>query len=144
VKQFLEQQMTDAVQEEFLQEVWSCTSAMGMRPCHVVTLSDLRCCVSRVLCDQVRIMKDLRHPNIVQFMGATWKPRGIVMQYMHRGSLFRLLHRNNKVQPCRESAQPKQSFTPAQCPQRWTELTASELHRASGFTCTDDYVWRWM
>eukprot|EP00193_Tetraselmis_chui_P020973 CAMPEP_0177795104 /NCGR_PEP_ID=MMETSP0491_2-20121128/26032_1 /TAXON_ID=63592 /ORGANISM="Tetraselmis chuii, Strain PLY429" /LENGTH=866 /DNA_ID=CAMNT_0019317867 /DNA_START=27 /DNA_END=2627 /DNA_ORIENTATION=- len=64
VKQFLEQQMTDAVQEEFLQEV--------------------------------RIMKDLRHPNIVQFMGATWKPRGIVMQYMHRGSLFRLLHRNNK------------------------------------------------
>lgn len=65
MKQFLEQQMTDAVQEEFLQEV--------------------------------RIMKDLRHPNIVQFMGATWKPRGIVMQYMHRGSLFRLLHRNNKA-----------------------------------------------
>jgi len=64
VKQFLEQQMTDAVQEEFLQEV--------------------------------RIMKDLRHPNIVQFMGATWKPRGIVMQYMHRGSLFRLLHRSSK------------------------------------------------
>ena len=46
---------------------------------------------------QVRIMKDLRHPNIVQFMGATWKPRGIVMQYMHRGSLFQLLHRNSKV-----------------------------------------------
>jgi len=64
VKQFLEQDMTDAIQEEFLQEV--------------------------------RIMKDLRHPNIVQFMGATWKPRGIVMQYMHRGSLFQLLHRNSK------------------------------------------------
>lgn len=44
---------------------------------------------------EVSIMKKLRHPNIVQFMGACTKPPFlcIVTQYVSRGSLFRLLHR---------------------------------------------------
>ncbi len=45
---------------------------------------------------EVSIMKKLRHPNIVQFMGACSKPPNlcIVTQYVARGSLFKLLHRS--------------------------------------------------
>ncbi|KAG7671439.1 hypothetical protein KSW81_003576 [Nannochloris sp. 'desiccata'] len=45
---------------------------------------------------EVAIMKKLRHPNIVQFMGACSKPPNlcIVTQYVTRGSLFKLLHRS--------------------------------------------------
>jgi hypothetical protein len=45
---------------------------------------------------EVAIMKKLRHPNIVQFMGACSKPPNlcIVTQYVSRGSLFKLLHRS--------------------------------------------------
>uniref|UniRef100_A0A7N0UWI0 Protein kinase domain-containing protein n=1 Tax=Kalanchoe fedtschenkoi TaxID=63787 RepID=A0A7N0UWI0_KALFE len=44
---------------------------------------------------EVWIMKSLRHPNIVLFMGAvTQRPHlSIVTEYLSRGSLFRLLHR---------------------------------------------------
>ena len=47
---------------------------------------------------EVAIMKKLRHPNIVQFMGACSKPPNlcIVTQYVHRGSLFKLLHRSER------------------------------------------------
>ena len=40
-------------------------------------------------------MKKLRHPNIVQFMGACTKPPHlcIVTQFVPRGSLFKMLHR---------------------------------------------------
>ncbi|KAL8039661.1 hypothetical protein ABFX02_10G050500 [Erythranthe guttata] len=43
---------------------------------------------------EVTIMKKLRHPNIVLFMGAvTERPNlSIVTEYLSRGSLFRLLH----------------------------------------------------
>ncbi|CAL9075769.1 unnamed protein product [Musa textilis] len=45
---------------------------------------------------EVAIMKSLRHPNIVLFMGAVTEPRNlsIVTEYLSRGSLYRLLHRN--------------------------------------------------
>uniref|UniRef100_A0A1S3XIH8 Serine/threonine-protein kinase CTR1-like n=1 Tax=Nicotiana tabacum TaxID=4097 RepID=A0A1S3XIH8_TOBAC len=41
------------------------------------------------------IMKRLRHPNIVLFMGAVIQPPNlsIVTEYLSRGSLYRLLHR---------------------------------------------------
>ncbi|GKV37559.1 hypothetical protein SLEP1_g45579 [Rubroshorea leprosula] len=44
---------------------------------------------------EVAIMKRLRHPNIVLFMGAVTQPPNlsIVTEYLSRGSLFRLLHR---------------------------------------------------
>ena len=44
---------------------------------------------------EVAIMKRLKHPNIVLFMGAcTTSPnRSIITQFVPRGSLFRLLHR---------------------------------------------------
>ena len=47
---------------------------------------------------EVAIMKRLRHPNIVLFMGAVPKPPNlsIVTEYMPRGSLFKLLHRSGK------------------------------------------------
>ena len=47
---------------------------------------------------EVAMMKRLRHPNIVLFMGAVPKPPNlsIVTEYMPRGSLFKLLHRSGK------------------------------------------------
>ncbi|CAN8274045.1 unnamed protein product [Cochlearia groenlandica] len=44
---------------------------------------------------EVAIMKRVRHPNIVLFMGAvTERPRlSIVTEYLPRGSLFRLIHK---------------------------------------------------
>ncbi|XP_022923956.1 probable serine/threonine-protein kinase SIS8 isoform X1 [Cucurbita moschata] len=46
---------------------------------------------------EVRIMKRLRHPNVVLFMGAvTRAPHlSIVTEFLPRGSLYRLLHRPN-------------------------------------------------
>ncbi|KAJ7971493.1 CTR1-like protein kinase [Quillaja saponaria] len=43
---------------------------------------------------EVAIMKRLRHPNIVLFMGAVTQPPNlsIVTEYLSRGSLYRLLH----------------------------------------------------
>ncbi|XP_010243703.1 PREDICTED: serine/threonine-protein kinase CTR1 isoform X2 [Nelumbo nucifera] len=44
---------------------------------------------------EVAIMKRLRHPNVVLFMGAVTQPPNlsIVTEYLSRGSLYRLLHR---------------------------------------------------
>ncbi|KAK2981503.1 hypothetical protein RJ640_030965 [Escallonia rubra] len=44
---------------------------------------------------EVAIMRRLRHPNIVLFMGAVTKPPNlsIVTEYLSRGSLYRLLHK---------------------------------------------------
>ncbi len=46
--------------------------------------------------DEVAIMKRLKHPNVVLFMGACTQPPHlcIVTQFVARGSLFRLLHRH--------------------------------------------------
>ncbi|KAK4256587.1 hypothetical protein QN277_006291 [Acacia crassicarpa] len=46
---------------------------------------------------EVRIMKRLRHPNVVLFMGAVTKPPNlsIVTEFLPRGSLYRLIHRPN-------------------------------------------------
>ncbi|XP_050380367.1 serine/threonine-protein kinase CTR1 [Argentina anserina] len=48
---------------------------------------------------EVTIMKRLRHPNIVLFMGAVTKPPNlsIVTEYLSRGSLYRLLHKPGPV-----------------------------------------------
>ncbi|XP_074269128.1 serine/threonine-protein kinase CTR1-like isoform X2 [Silene latifolia] len=45
---------------------------------------------------EVAIMKRLRHPNIVLFMGAITEPPNlaIVTEYLCRGSLYRLLHKS--------------------------------------------------
>mmetsp|Transcript_13421 Transcript_13421/g.26753 ORF Transcript_13421/g.26753 Transcript_13421/m.26753 type:complete len:588 (+) Transcript_13421:217-1980(+) len=47
---------------------------------------------------EVFILKKLRHPNIVQFMGACTQPSSlcIVSEYMTKGSLFKILHSNNE------------------------------------------------
>ncbi|XP_073024629.1 serine/threonine-protein kinase EDR1 isoform X1 [Primulina eburnea] len=44
---------------------------------------------------EVRIMRRLRHPNIVLFMGAVTRPPNlsIVSEFLPRGSLFRIIHR---------------------------------------------------
>ncbi|EER95467.1 serine/threonine-protein kinase EDR1 [Sorghum bicolor] len=46
---------------------------------------------------EVRIMRRLRHPNIVLFMGAVTRPPNlsIVSEYLPRGSLYKILHRPN-------------------------------------------------
>ena len=45
---------------------------------------------------EVGIMKRLKHPNVVLFMGACTQPPNlsIITQFVPRGSLFRLLHRH--------------------------------------------------
>ncbi|MCD7450460.1 hypothetical protein HAX54_006530 [Datura stramonium] len=48
---------------------------------------------------EVEIMKRLRHPNVLLFMGAVFsqeKP-AIVTEYLPRGSLFKTLHGNNQI-----------------------------------------------
>ncbi|CAA0829687.1 Serine/threonine-protein kinase CTR1 [Striga hermonthica] len=47
---------------------------------------------------EVAIMKRLRHPNIVLFMGAVMEPPNlsIVTEYLSRGSLYRLLHKHDE------------------------------------------------
>ncbi|KAJ3673586.1 hypothetical protein LUZ60_005578 [Juncus effusus] len=46
---------------------------------------------------EVRIMRRLKHPNVVLFMGAVTRPPNlsIVSEFLPRGSLYRLLHRPN-------------------------------------------------
>ncbi|KAA3459733.1 serine/threonine-protein kinase EDR1 isoform X1 [Gossypium australe] len=46
---------------------------------------------------EVLIMKKIRHPNVVLFMGAVTRPPNlsIVTEFLHRGSLYRLIHRPN-------------------------------------------------
>ncbi|KAL9249166.1 putative serine/threonine-protein kinase SIS8 [Drosera capensis] len=46
---------------------------------------------------EVSIMKRLRHPNVVLFMGAVTRPPNlsIVTEFLPRGSLYRLIHRSN-------------------------------------------------
>ncbi|KAL4448958.1 hypothetical protein ABPG77_007675 [Micractinium sp. CCAP 211/92] len=50
---------------------------------------------------EISIMKRLRHPHIVQFLGAVTQPPHlcIVTQFVPRGSLFRLLHRTPAFNP---------------------------------------------
>lgn len=47
---------------------------------------------------EVAIMRRLRHPNVLLFMGAVYSPRhlSIVTEFLPRGSLFRLLHKNTQ------------------------------------------------
>lgn len=47
---------------------------------------------------EVAIMRRLRHPNVLLFMGAVYSPQhlSIVTEFLPRGSLFRLLHRNTQ------------------------------------------------
>ncbi|KAI4350032.1 hypothetical protein L6164_010560 [Bauhinia variegata] len=46
---------------------------------------------------EVRIMRRLRHPNVVLFMGAVTRPPNlsIITEFLPRGSLYRILHRSN-------------------------------------------------
>ncbi|XP_008813796.4 serine/threonine-protein kinase EDR1 isoform X2 [Phoenix dactylifera] len=46
---------------------------------------------------EVRIMRRLRHPNVVLFMGAVTRPPNlsIVSEFLPRGSLYRIVHRPN-------------------------------------------------
>ncbi|XP_077248562.1 uncharacterized protein LOC143888126 isoform X2 [Tasmannia lanceolata] len=48
---------------------------------------------------EVGIMKRLRHPNVLLFMGAVYSPKrlAIVTEFLPRGSLFRILHKSNQA-----------------------------------------------
>ncbi|KAL1201635.1 putative serine/threonine-protein kinase SIS8 [Cardamine amara subsp. amara] len=47
---------------------------------------------------EINFMKKLRHPNVLLFMGAicTEEKSAIIMEYMPRGSLFKILHSTNQ------------------------------------------------
>ncbi|XP_042507271.1 serine/threonine-protein kinase CTR1 isoform X2 [Macadamia integrifolia] len=61
----------------------------------VLTLQDFRDDQLKEFLREVAIMKRIRHPNVVLFMGAvTKRPHlSIVTEYLPRGSLYRLIHR---------------------------------------------------
>ncbi|KAL3634043.1 hypothetical protein CASFOL_021097 [Castilleja foliolosa] len=61
----------------------------------VLTLQDFHEDQLKEFLREVAIMKRVRHPNVVLFMGAvTKRPHlSIVTEYLPRGSLFRLIHR---------------------------------------------------
>ncbi|XP_068634427.1 uncharacterized protein [Aristolochia californica] len=48
---------------------------------------------------EIEIMKKLRHPNVLLFMGAVYSPDrlAIVTELLPRGSLFKTLHKNSQV-----------------------------------------------
>ncbi|KDP25496.1 hypothetical protein JCGZ_20652 [Jatropha curcas] len=48
---------------------------------------------------EIDIMKRLRHPNVLLFMGAVYSPErlAIVTEFLARGSLFKTLHKNNQT-----------------------------------------------
>ncbi|KAI4327002.1 hypothetical protein L6164_019509 [Bauhinia variegata] len=48
---------------------------------------------------EIDIMKRLRHPNVLLFMGAVYSQErlAIVTEFLPRGSLFRILHKNNQI-----------------------------------------------
>ncbi|GLT78273.1 hypothetical protein SLA2020_498130 [Shorea laevis] len=48
---------------------------------------------------EIDIMKKLRHPNVLLFMGAVYSSErlAIVTEFLPRGSLFKTLHKNNQV-----------------------------------------------
>ncbi|PIA49567.1 hypothetical protein AQUCO_01300394v1 [Aquilegia coerulea] len=48
---------------------------------------------------EISIMKKLRHPNVLLFMGAVYSPEqlAIVTEFLPRGSLFKTLHRNSQA-----------------------------------------------
>ncbi|XP_051126448.1 serine/threonine-protein kinase CTR1-like isoform X2 [Andrographis paniculata] len=61
----------------------------------VLTVQDFQDDQLREFLREVAIMKRIRHPNVVLFMGAvTKRPHlSIVTEYLPRGSLYRLIHR---------------------------------------------------
>ncbi|XP_057525386.1 uncharacterized protein LOC130804801 [Amaranthus tricolor] len=48
---------------------------------------------------EICVMRKLRHPNVLLFMGACYSQErlAIVTEFLPRGSLFKILHRNNHV-----------------------------------------------
>ncbi|CAL0314505.1 unnamed protein product [Lupinus luteus] len=48
---------------------------------------------------EIGIMKRLRHPNVLLFMGAVYSPQrlAIMTELLPRGSLFKILHNNNQT-----------------------------------------------
>ncbi|XP_057986939.1 serine/threonine-protein kinase CTR1 [Hevea brasiliensis] len=61
----------------------------------VLTVQDFHYDQLRDFLREIAIMKRVRHPNVVLFMGAVTKPPhlSIVTEYLPRGSLYRLIHR---------------------------------------------------
>ncbi|KAG6782744.1 hypothetical protein POTOM_012158 [Populus tomentosa] len=54
---------------------------------------------------EIDIMKRLRHPNVLLFMGAVYSPEriAIVTEFLPRGSLFKTLHKNSPALDMRRS-----------------------------------------
>jgi serine/threonine protein kinase len=70
--------------------VWQGTAvAVKKLPAHKVTDEFLR-----EFAREAKIMKSLRHPNVIQFLGACTDPPDIciITEYMNLGSLYNLIH----------------------------------------------------
>ncbi|KAJ7531383.1 hypothetical protein O6H91_14G042000 [Diphasiastrum complanatum] len=95
VKKFLDQDITGDALEEFRSEIVEMEK--GALPLTMVagTVNDSR--AKKLL--EVRLMRRMRHPNVVLFMGAVTRAPNlsIVTEFLSRGSLYRLLHRSNSL-----------------------------------------------
>ena len=48
---------------------------------------------------EVQIMRELRHPNIVELIGVAFHPLRMILEFVEKGDLFDLLHDHDKVLP---------------------------------------------
>ncbi|KZV57514.1 hypothetical protein F511_32342 [Dorcoceras hygrometricum] len=78
----------------------------------------------------VAIMKRIRHPNVVLFMGAvTKRPHlSIVTEYLPRGSLYRLIHRPATGESLDERRQLRMALDVAKCINYLHRLTPPIVH----------------
>ncbi|KAL5206028.1 hypothetical protein ABZP36_034237 [Zizania latifolia] len=80
---------------------------------------------------EVAIMKSLRHPNIVLFMGAVTEPPNlsIITEYLSRGSLYKLLHRSGANEVLDERRRLNMAFDVAKGMNYLHKRTPPIVHR---------------
>ncbi|PON73922.1 Mitogen-activated protein kinase kinase kinase [Parasponia andersonii] len=88
VKKFLDQDFSGAALDEFKREFTVLFSS-------VVLIDEVPMMIVWDVMALVRIMRRLRHPNVVLFMGAVTRPPNlsIITEFLLRGSLYRIIHR---------------------------------------------------
>ncbi|XP_073126456.1 serine/threonine-protein kinase CTR1 isoform X2 [Henckelia pumila] len=96
----------------------------------VLTLQDFHDDQLKEFLREVAIMKRIRHPNVVLFMGAvTKRPHlSIVTEYLPRGSLYRLIHRPAAGEILDQRRQLRMALDVAKCINYLHRLTPPIVH----------------
>ncbi|XP_075511797.1 serine/threonine-protein kinase CTR1 [Primulina tabacum] len=96
----------------------------------VLTIQDFHDDQLKEFLREVAIMKRIRHPNVVLFMGAvTKRPHlSIVTEYLPRGSLYRLIHRPAAGEILDQRRQLRMALDVAKCINYLHRLTPPIVH----------------